>query len=95
MASSLLTFPLSTERNPMTNPELHVLIAKTADEIVRLQAVVEAAKRERMSDPTADRNGNLTAQSGCDRCDCGCKYWEFDRCIDCGKMHEPAHPHCE
>ena len=30
------------------------------------------------------RLGNLKADEGCDRCACGCKYWEFDRCIDCG-----------
>ena len=26
---------------------------------------------------------NIIAQEGCDRCFCGCKYWEHDRCIDC------------
>lgn len=31
-----------------------------------------------------DRHGNVVAQEGCDRCSCGCKYWENDRCIDCG-----------
>jgi hypothetical protein len=31
-----------------------------------------------------DRLGNLIAQEGCDRCFCGCKYWEHDRCVDCG-----------
>jgi hypothetical protein len=29
-------------------------------------------------------HGNVVARSGYDRCDCGCKYWEQDRCIDCG-----------
>ena len=28
--------------------------------------------------------GNTLAREGCDRCRCGCKYWESDRCIDCG-----------
>jgi hypothetical protein len=28
--------------------------------------------------------GNLVRQEGADRCICGCKYWENDRCIDCG-----------
>jgi len=28
--------------------------------------------------------GNEVAQEGCDRCFCGCKYWENDKCIDCG-----------
>jgi hypothetical protein len=31
-----------------------------------------------------DVHGNTVAQEGCDRCFCGCKYWENDRCIDCG-----------
>jgi hypothetical protein len=30
-----------------------------------------------------DRLGNTIAQEGCDRCGCGCKYWENDRCVDC------------
>ena len=38
---------------------------------------------------------NKTAASGCDRCECGCKYWENDRCIDCGTKHEPRHKHVE
>ena len=33
--------------------------------------------------------GNKTAREGCDRCDCGCKYWEGDFCIDCGTEHDP------
>jgi hypothetical protein len=28
--------------------------------------------------------GNAVRQEGVDRCACGCKYWENDRCIDCG-----------
>lgn len=32
----------------------------------------------------ADQHGNTVAREGCDRCACGCKYWEHDRCIDCG-----------
>lgn len=28
---------------------------------------------------------NKIAQEGCDRCYCGCKYWENDTCIDCGE----------
>src|SRR5262245_24193610 len=30
---------------------------------------------------------NQTATEGCSRCECGCKYWENDRCIDCGTIH--------
>lgn len=31
-----------------------------------------------------DKHGNAVAKEGADRCFCGCKYWEADRCIDCG-----------
>ena len=31
-----------------------------------------------------DRHGNHLAAEGVDRCHCGCKYWEGDRCVDCG-----------
>jgi hypothetical protein len=32
--------------------------------------------------------GNKVALEGCTRCDCGCKYWENDRCVDCGSHVE-------
>ena len=31
-----------------------------------------------------DKFGNDIAHEGCDRCECGCKYWENDVCMDCG-----------
>jgi hypothetical protein len=34
--------------------------------------------------------GNEMAESGCDRCTCGCKYWENDRCVDCRSKFEEA-----
>jgi hypothetical protein len=34
------------------------------------------------------KHGNLTAVNGFSRCGCGCKYWKFDQCIDCGEMHD-------
>jgi hypothetical protein len=34
--------------------------------------------------PVIDSLGNRVRQEGVDRCFCGCKYWENDRCIDCG-----------
>lgn len=37
-----------------------------------------------------DRHGNINAQEGVDRCACGSKYWENDRCIDCGELVEIA-----
>jgi hypothetical protein len=38
--------------------------------------------------PDFDRWGNRYAREGCDRCDCGAKYWEKDRCHSCGKRWE-------
>lgn len=37
----------------------------------------------------ADLHGNVLATEGCSRCACGCKYWEHDRCIDCGAGFVP------
>lgn len=37
----------------------------------------------------ADVHGNVLAREGVDHCDCGCKYWEKDRCVDCGARFEP------
>lgn len=31
-----------------------------------------------------DSLGNEIAKEGVDICFCGCKYWERDKCIDCG-----------
>lgn len=36
-----------------------------------------------------DQHGNRVAREGCDRCACGSKYWENDRCIDCGAAAAP------
>lgn len=38
----------------------------------------------------SDNHGNVIAREGATRCACGCKYWENDRCIDCGDK-----PRCE
>lgn len=36
-----------------------------------------------------DVHGNINAQEGCDRCFiCGNKYWENDKCVDCGTLIE-------
>ena len=39
-----------------------------------------------------DQHANRTAREGFDRCTCGCKYWEFDRCVDCRTAHDPENP---
>jgi hypothetical protein len=30
-----------------------------------------------------DKHGNTQAKEGVDRCPCGAKYWENDRCVSC------------
>lgn len=35
-----------------------------------------------------DKHGNVVAQEGITLCVCGCKYWENDKCIDCGMTPE-------
>jgi hypothetical protein len=61
-----------------------------ADEVRRytLREASEAMLRTEHYGPwdemTADVHGNQVAREGCDRCICGCKYWENDRCVDCG-----------
>lgn len=39
-----------------------------------------------------DRHGNVIAREGVDRCGCGSKYWEQDRCVDCGERAEHVLP---
>ena len=34
------------------------------------------------------RDSNEVARNGVDRCWCGSKYWERDRCVDCGTRVE-------
>lgn len=44
----------------------------------------------------ADKHGNVVAKEGVDFCWCGCKYWEFDHCVDCGSEPGAAKPEeCE
>src|SRR5262249_44071902 len=59
--------------------------------VVRLLAVEGEYKQtliksegRRGSGEAARPLGNRVAREGQDRCHCGCKYWENDRCIDCG-----------
>lgn len=32
---------------------------------------------------------NEQTEEGCDRCECGCKYWMNDACTDCGTKFDP------
>jgi hypothetical protein len=45
----------------------------------RLRASTIAARRR--PGPSA---ADFLPVDGVDRCECGCKYWDIDRCIDCG-----------
>ena len=60
----------------------------------KLEALQQLADRIKVIEvsiknlPESDSNGNLTAETGCDRCSCGCKYWEFDHCVSCGAKHQ-------
>ena len=47
-------------------------------------AHIDTALRTIVPPLAADRDGNVLAEEGVTRCACGCKYWEHDRCIDCG-----------
>ncbi len=39
---------------------------------------------DRRPSPRTITTSRPQAREGCDRCYCGCKYWENDQCIDCG-----------
>lgn len=67
----------------MTNFELHALIKEKNKQISILKNEILQAKLAQFSANT-DSYGNMVAEHGCTRCECGCKYWEFDKCIDCG-----------
>lgn len=56
------------------------------EQLARLQLLNLLRTGEYRPLSTAERLGNTEAREGCDRCYCGCKYWERDRCIDCGTM---------
>ncbi len=43
----------------------------------------KAATRIRNAHLVPGRNADLP-QEGCDRCPCGCKYWNGKFCVDCG-----------
>jgi hypothetical protein len=52
---------------------------------VRLPATTVYWPKDQAVDLGArDRWGNVEREHGVDRCYCGSKYWEHDRCIDCG-----------
>jgi hypothetical protein len=57
------------------------------DRLLAAAAVLDEWKAQRAAQ--ADTDGNIARQNHVDRCWCGCKYWENDRCIDCGGT-EPA-----
>lgn len=64
---------------------LHTYIKLTGRDSAKVYDDVMAAAAKHETRPQADRLGNTVAREGCDRCRCGCKYWENDKCTDCGK----------
>jgi hypothetical protein len=60
--------------------------ARVAIEVPHFPTMSESARqaREAWVARQASDLGNTIRREGVDRCLCGCKYWEHDRCIDCG-----------
>ena len=44
----------------------------------------EVVEEVEVAEAEVDQYGNTKATAGFDRCECGCKYWEADHCVDCG-----------
>lgn len=53
------------------------------DTVGDAQAYADIMRRTFKATVTVVTAANAVAREGCDRCYCGCKYWEGDRCIDC------------
>lgn len=62
------------------------LIENNVKDLFQEAARVRRVRARKKSYPPL---GNRLAESGCDRCECGCKYWEGDMCIDCGTEFDP------
>ena len=71
---------VDTEENPHTCiiDDSFTCIACVAQSLVGQS---DKAPSELLTD---DKFINRARQEGVDRCPCGSKYWENDRCIDCG-----------
>ena len=87
---------MTTMTEGQTKAITHLLIfGKTMDsdlpaneaELAQLESAGIIERMEGMSRTLKDKHGNRTAEEGNDRCECGCKYWENDRCIDCGTKY--------
>jgi|SRR5215467_2188368 len=57
---------------------------KTCTRIARKLNWPAAPMPDQVPYTVPDSRGNRVRVEGCDRCVCGCKYWENDRCVDCG-----------
>lgn len=62
-----------------------------ADAQVYANAILHAATVVLPTLEPAGAAEKLMPREGCDRCECGCKYWEGGRCIDCGTVFRPEH----
>ena len=63
-----------TETQTINNHPVFAALSREAREQIARNA--EAVHNARL--------GNKVRNSGIDRCLCGSKYWERDRCVDCG-----------
>ena len=66
---------------------VHLTLKEAVLAADRLEAATLLAHRDLNAAAQArrDGHGNTVAREGCDRCDCGSKYWERDHCVSCGQ----------
>jgi hypothetical protein len=69
----------------------HYLDEKYNDFNREMKAILERHSQEVEAKPA--NLANTVARSGYDRCVCGCKYFELDKCIDC-RRHVTEIPVC-
>jgi hypothetical protein len=67
-----------------------VMVRPAGDAVPMAETATDALGHGFATVKAAPRDlSNQTAQEGCSRCECGCKYWEGNCCIGCGTTHDP------
>jgi hypothetical protein len=74
--------PPHADRRRLTEAEVAALDALPDAERLRLSEHLRAGRQAEAA--RAALHGNAERLDGVDRCYCGSKYWEHDRCVDCG-----------